>query len=187
MRKAIRKYWYLKTQYVYKHKFAAVGSGSFIHKPVQLDNVSSISIGSNVYIAEGAWLMGREGREQTLSIGSNTTIGHYSHIIGLHSLTIEKDVLIADKVFISDCTHEYKDISTPVIRQKIRMLAPVRIGEGSWLGENVCICGASIGKHCVIGSNSVVTADIPDYCVAVGSPARVVKKYSFEKNEWVRV
>lgn len=50
------------------------------------------------------------------------------------------------------------------------------IGEGSWIGENVCVCGANIGKHCVIGANSVVTKDIPDYSVAVGCPARIIKK-----------
>ena len=68
------------------------------------------------------------------------------------------------------------DINTPIKEQDISIVSPVVIGEGSWLGENVCVCGASIGKHCVIGANSVVTNDIPDYCVAVGAPARVIKK-----------
>jgi acetyltransferase-like isoleucine patch superfamily enzyme len=61
------------------------------------------------------------------------------------------------------------------------------IGEGSWLGENVCVIGASIGKHCVIGANSVVTKDIPDYSVAVGIPAKVIKKYNFNKCEWEKI
>ena len=64
----------------------------------------------------------------------------------------------------------------------------VIIGEGSWLGTNVVVVGkVSIGKHCVIGANSVVTKDIPDYSVAAGIPAKVIKKYDFEKKEWVRV
>lgn len=50
--------------------------------------------------------------------------------------------------------------------------------------ENVCVCGASIGKHCVIGANSVVTTDIPDYSVAVGSPAKVVKQFDFGEGIW---
>ena len=66
-------------------------------------------------------------------------------------------------------------------------MSEVTIGEDSWIGENVCICGASIGKHCVIGANSVVTKDIPDYCVAAGIPAKVIKKYNFEKNSWDRI
>jgi acetyltransferase-like isoleucine patch superfamily enzyme len=56
--------------------------------------------------------------------------------------------------------------------------------QGAWLGENVCVIGASIGKNSVIGANSVVTKNIPDYCVAVGSPAKVIKKYNVEKQIW---
>ena len=74
-----------------------------------------------------------------------------------------------------------------IYKQGVGSLSPVVIGEGSWLGENVCVCGAKVGKHCVIGANSVVTTDIPDYCVAVGSPAKVVKRFDFDRSEWVRV
>lgn len=64
----------------------------------------------------------------------------------------------------------------------------VIIGEGSWLGTNVVVVGkVRIGKHCVIGANSVVTKDIPDYSVAVGIPAKVIKKYDFANEEWVKV
>ena len=61
------------------------------------------------------------------------------------------------------------------------------IGEGSWLGEHVCVIGASIGKHCVIGANAVVVHDIPDYSVAVGAPARVIKKFNEDSNSWVMI
>ena len=60
----------------------------------------------------------------------------------------------------------------------------VQIGEGSWLGENVCVMGVSIGKHCVVGANSVVTKDFPDYCVIVGAPAKIIKRYCFEQQKW---
>jgi acetyltransferase-like isoleucine patch superfamily enzyme len=55
------------------------------------------------------------------------------------------------------------------------------------LGENVCILSASVGKHCVIGANSVVTHDIPDYSVVVGAPARVIKKYNFDTQRWEKI
>lgn len=59
----------------------------------------------------------------------------------------------------------------------------VSIGDGSYIGINAVIVGnVKIGKHCVIGANSVVTKDVPDYCVAVGSPAKVVKRYN--ENGW---
>ena len=187
MNRFVKKCWYLKTQTVYKSKFNSIGKRTLILKPVQLDSVGSVLLSDDVYVAEGAWIMGGSSSEITLKIDKGTTIGHYSHIIATHSVTIEQNVLIADKVFISDCTHGYEDVTKPVISQQIKALNPVVIGEGSWLGENVCVCGAKVGKHCVIGANSVVTTDIPDYCVAVGSPARIVKKYGFEKNEWFKV
>ena len=187
MNRFVKKCWYLKTQIVYKIMFNCIGKRSLILKPMQLDSVKTVSLDDDVYIAEGAWIMGGNGSHITLRISKGTTIGHFSHIIATHSVVIEDNVLVADKVFISDCTHSYEDISKPVVSQQINTLNPVVIGEGSWLGENVCVCGVKIGKHCVIGANSVVTSDIPDYCVAVGSPARVVKKYDFDKAEWVRI
>lgn len=186
--KIYRKYGYIVTQYCFKHRFGNIGRNSILFKPLQLNNTGSIYIDDNVSIYHYSWLMCLEDNsKEVIRIMDYATIGHFAHIIAKHSVTIEKDVLIADKVFISDCTHGYEDINTPVIKQDIKLLAPVVIGEGSWLGENVCVCGASIGKHCVIGANSVVTTDIPDYCVAVGSPARVVKKYDFDRKEWIKV
>ena len=73
------------------------------------------------------------------------------------------------------------------MEQPIIQNGTVEIGERSWLGENVCVLGAIIGKHCVIGANSVVTHDIPDYSVAVGAPAKVIRKYDFSSKEWIKV
>ena len=72
----------------------------------------------------------------------------------------------------------------PILKQKIKQIGTVVIGEGSWLGENVCVIGANVGKNCVIGANSVVTKDIPDYSVAVGVPAKVIKSYNFSSKKW---
>ena len=64
----------------------------------------------------------------------------------------------------------------------------VCIDEGSWIGEKVCILpGVTIGKKCIIGAGSVVTKDVPDYCIACGNPAKVIKKYDFDEHRWIRV
>jgi acetyltransferase-like isoleucine patch superfamily enzyme len=68
--------------------------------------------------------------------------------------------------------------------QPVTFTRKVEIGSGSWIGENACIIGAKVGENSVIGANSVVTKDIPDYCVAVGIPARVIRKYNREKKVW---
>ena len=63
----------------------------------------------------------------------------------------------------------------------------MHIGEGSWLGYNVIVLpNVTIGKHCIIGALSVVKTNIPPYSMAVGSPARIVKRFDFNRKEWVR-
>ena len=88
---------------------------------------------------------------------------------------------------LSDNTHEYRNIELAIKLQPVVDLNKVEIGKGTWLGQNVCVLGASIGKGCVIGSNSVVTKDIPDYCVAVGSPAKVIKRFDDVSGEWKHI
>lgn len=119
-----------------------------------------------------------------------TEIGEHSTISSCNRIIFGKDVLTGPHIFVADHNHEYIDPSIPVSEQGVRCKPSdeVVIGEGSWLGTNVVVVGnVHIGKHCVIGANSVVTKDIPDYSVAAGIPAKVIKRYDLEKNVWVRV
>ena len=150
---------------------------------LQLEGCKNIFIG-NVSIGYKVWLAAMpltEASECRLIIKDGCCIGNFNHIYATGELVIEKDVLTADKVYISDNLHGYEDFSLPIHRQPIQQKGHVTIGESSWLGENVCVVGASVGKHCVIGANSVVVKDIPDYSVMVGIPAKVVKQYNFEQ------
>ena len=115
-----------------------------------------------------------------MKIGKGSEIGERCRISIANSLVIGEKVLLSPNVYITDCDHEYRNIDIPVIDQGIVQKGQkVSIGEGSYIGINAVIAGdVKIGKHCVIGANSVVTKDIPDYCVAVGSPARVIKQYN---------
>lgn len=170
-----------------RSRFGHFGKKSRMYKPVQADGLENIFIEDNVVVHEGTWLAARPINVTCkLEINSGTTLGHFNHIYATQSIVIEKNVLTADKVYISDNLHNYEDVTMPVIKQSIKQCRPVVIGEGSWLGENVCIIGASVGKHCVVGANSVVTKDIPDFCVVVGAPARVIKRYDSEKKEWIK-
>jgi acetyltransferase-like isoleucine patch superfamily enzyme len=66
-----------------------------------------------------------------------------------------------------------------VLDQGVEQIEPVEIGDGAWLGQNVVVGpGVRIGRGAVIGANSVVLSDVPDHCVAVGAPARVVREVS---------
>lgn len=172
-----------------KRGFKLFGKKSNIDSPLYLFGKHNIEIGSNVSIHYKAWLQSLPltgENSSVLKIGDGTTIGDFNHIVATKSIVIEEHVLTANHVYITDNLHEYSDISIPIKNQPIKQLQAVVIGAHSWIGENVSIIGASIGKHCVIGANSVVTHDIPDYCVAVGSPAYIIKRYNFETEQWER-
>lgn len=172
----------------YGRKFRMLGRNTCLFQPMQINNPRGISIGDDVFIAHNAWLMGAVNIEAVgLVIQERTTIGHFAHIVALNSVVIENDVLIADRVFISDSTHTYDVLDVPIKNQPVKFLQPVVIGTESWIGENVCILGVSIGKHCIVASNSVVTKDIPDYCVVAGVPAKVIKKYDFKTKKWEKM
>jgi acetyltransferase-like isoleucine patch superfamily enzyme len=147
-----------------------------------------MKIGRGVRVEYKTWLAAvpkSENHNCCLEIGDGSAIGHFNHIYATKRISIGKSVLTADKVYISDNMHEFSDVSIPIINQHVRQISEVEIGDGTWLGENVCVIGAKVGKQSIVGANSVVTKDIPDYCVAVGAPARIVKRYSFDKKEWL--
>lgn len=181
-------------KYLYKKIFTLLYSSNFkyyankvsIIFPDIINGEEFISLHNNVIIEKGCWLLAHKQDDviPELIISEGVHIGRYSHIVALQRVVIDKNVLIADKVYISDNIHQYTDISTAIKNQKIEFKKEVYIGENSWIGENVSIVGASIGKHCVVGSNSVVTKDIMDYSVVVGIPAIYIKRYDVQTKQW---
>ncbi len=172
-------------KYVFKFK----GRNSYIFKGVRVDGAEYISIGENSTIQQFSWLYAGKHTEYTpeLIIGDNCAIGDFAHITAVNRVVIEDSVLMANRVYISDNLHEFTNHEVPIIDQAVIYKNEVIIGKGAWIGENVCIIGASVGKNCVIGANAVVTKSIPDYSVAVGSPAKVIKKYNLEQKKWIKV
>ncbi len=170
--------------------FGNFGRRAVILRPRGIEGIRRINIGEDVYIADGGLLAavpltGCDHCE--LTIGDGCKIGSNNHIYATHSIIFESEVLTAGGVYISDNVHGYEDPSVAILKQPVQQLAKVRIGKGAWLGQNVCVIGASIGRGSVIGSNSVVLQDIPDYCVAVGAPARIVRRLDQVSGAWTRI
>lgn len=118
-------------------------------------------------------------------IGNRTIIGIGNVIIG--PVTIGNNVMFAQNIVVSGLNHGYEDVSLPPSIQK-ENTAQITIGDDVWIGANsVITAGVTLGKHVVIGGGSVVTKSIPDYSVAVGNPAKVIKKYNFETERWEKV
>jgi acetyltransferase-like isoleucine patch superfamily enzyme len=114
--------------------------------------------------------------DPVISVGDRCLFGKGSGIVGHLRITIGDDVWTGHHVYITDQNHGYVDLDRP-ISQQVMPERPVTIGDGSWLGHGtVVLPGATIGRHVVIGANSVVTGEIPDNCVAAGVPARVIRR-----------
>lgn len=163
-----------------RFQFAFWGSKSRIEPFAKLTAPHLVCIGSRVHICEHAWLNSKDDRgngEPTLTIGDGTYIGRFVHINAWREVIIEKDVLIADRVFISDADHKFEDLEIPISRQGDEYKGSVIIKSGSWLGIGAVILpGVTIGLNSVVGANSVVTKDVPDYTIVAGIPARIIKQ-----------
>lgn len=159
----------------------------FVGSHASIKNGSRVTIGCGTRIEPYALLIPVQNDAQ-LQIGSQVIVGMFSRIACNNSVRIDDNTIMGPNVFISDFNHEYIDPDVPIRGQGETLGGRVHICSDSWLGTGVVVCGnVKIGKHCVIGANSVVTSDIPEYSVAVGAPARVIKKYNPLTSKWERV
>lgn len=174
-------------QFYYKPLLKKGGNKVSLFEPIRIEGGEYIALEDHVSIQSNSWLyaQNKNGADVVLSIGQGCVLGYNNHITAIKSVKIGKNVLTANNVYISDNYHAHDDIAVPIMKQEVKFKGAVEIGDGSWLGENVCVLGVKVGKNCVIGANSVVTKDVPDYSVAVGSPARIIKKYDINQQKWI--
>lgn len=181
---AIRRLWYITNRPQFKY----LGRKVLIKKSIFLSPFC-ISIFDNVFIHCNARIEGIKNYEgisfsPNIIIGQACSIQQNLHLTCANEVVIGKNTAIAANVTITDIHHPYEDINKPIEQQAIKV-SSVFIGEDCKIYNNVVILpGANIGKHCTIGANSVVSGIIPDYCVAVGIPARIIKRYNFSTKQW---
>jgi acetyltransferase-like isoleucine patch superfamily enzyme len=181
-----------KTNLIYKFKFKSIGKNCIIRNPLIIENPQFITLGNNVFIRDGIRLevvLGRNNKVPILSIGNNVNIEQNVHIVCQNKIVIGSNVSITANCAIVDATHPYEDIYA---EEKIgsRLLDEesfVEIGEGSFIGIGAIILpNVKIGKHVVVGANSVVSRDISDYSVVAGVPAKVIRSFDHNTNTWNR-
>ena len=134
--------------------------------------LARMEIGRWVHIGDGNSIRCHEG---SLKIGDKTVFGCNNVVNAYLDLEIGGSTLIADWCYICDFDHKMDDINLPIKDQGI-VKSPVRIGPDTWVAAKVTVLrGTSVGRGCVLGAHAVVKGEIPDYSIAVGSPAKVVK------------
>ena len=178
--------------FIYSFSFKKLGYKSVLSVPFLVEGAKYISIDNKVYVRSNAWMSALsqenyKSNDVKLSIGESTYIGRNAHIVALKNIRIGKDVLIGDNVYIADNYHVFDRIDLPYKDQGIGFKSQVVVGDGTWVGENVCIISSKIGKQCIVGANSLVIDDVPDYTMVAGSPARIIKKFNHRSKIWQRV
>ena len=176
------KFFWLLRAFIYKLFFKKIGFLTYIGKPIFLYGISRVELGKRVRIFPGA-------RIETHGLGKiiiddNVGIGQNFHIVAGGDLVIGKGTVISAEVFVNDMDNAYEEIGKNILEQEF-VVSKTSIGENCFIGIGAKImAGTTLGTQCIVGANSVIKGDYPDYCVIVGAPGKVVKKYNLESCVW---
>jgi acetyltransferase-like isoleucine patch superfamily enzyme len=163
-----------------ERRFHEFGEGSILHRPLWVYGPQQIAIGANSLILHGAWLSVEtpawEREAPTVRIGDRVGIRPWCSISASEGIVLEDDVILSAYSTVIDSDHTFGRGNPNVMHNPVET-APVHVGRGTWIGERVAVLkGSRIGACCIIGANSVVKGEIPPYSIAVGAPARVVRR-----------
>jgi acetyltransferase-like isoleucine patch superfamily enzyme len=183
-------------------RFANQPQNLKIDLPRRIINPESISIGDDVWLGPGSFITAvkqyppdcfrhADTHYDARSYAAQIHIGHRvtssgSLVVGAaQHVEIGDDVLLAMNVTILDNLHGYQTPDVPYKYQLLQRIAPVQVGRGCWIGQNVVILpSVKIGEMSIVGANSVVTQDIPARCIAAGAPARILKQWDEKSRSW---
>lgn len=173
--------------------FEKFSRSSSVTKGCKFVGKENICVGEDCCFGEGCEVFAYSSHFNTplhshLVIGNNVRITARCRITCAGNIVIGNNVLIAPDVMITDHNHGMNPTCDGGYSPQPLIIKDVKIEEGVWLGHRVCVLpGVTIGEHSIIGANSVVTRDIPSYSMAVGTPAKIIKKWNFEDEMWERV
>lgn len=159
-------------------RVSAWGRGSRIWPPATIAQGDGIAIGDEVTILEHAWLNTKGRREDgkpVLVIGSGSYIGRFVQINAWYEVIIEPNVIIGDRVYISDSEHHFEDRDVPIRLQGDFYKAPVRLCSGCWIGVGAVILpGVTVGRNSVVAANTVISKDVPDKTIVSGIRTQIL-------------
>lgn len=167
---------------LYAPFFGHFGLPSYLGKPIFFKGLRNVYIGKKVRMFPHLRMETQDGG--TIHIEDDVVISQNVHLTSAGNLIIGKSSLILANVFITNIDHNYDEIGVHVVKQKIT-IKETKIGENCFIGMGAAImAGTVLGKQCIVGANSVVRGIFPDYCVIVGAPAKIVKKFNPATQKW---
>lgn len=179
----------LVTRCWYKLRLRSLGRGTLIGKPL-FWTPEYLEVGDNVLIWPGCRLEGinhaslSEEAPPRIVLGNNVSFQQYCHITSAQQVEIGARTSVLFGVMITDTDHCYDQVGISPAMQPL-ITKPTIIDEDCFIGAGAIIqAGTRLGRHCIVGANAVVRGSFPDYCVIVGAPARIVKRYDLERCQW---
>jgi acetyltransferase-like isoleucine patch superfamily enzyme len=137
-----------------------------------------LEIGPEVLLEPDVWITAPGDARVRIGAGSFLNLGVM--VAAEDLVEIGAHCMLANGCFVSDANHRHDDPDRPITWQGFESKGPTRIGDNCWLGANVVVTsGVTIGERCVIGANSVVTHDIAAFSIAVGLPAKTIRRVEY--------
>lgn len=163
-----------------------IGKGIYVGRRATIRGLNHIDFGKNVRIGNDIRIQ-MYRKDATLYLGENVYMGNRNSFLLGGNITIGDDTLLASDILVSSENHGNNPKDSLSYGKQELICKDVVVGRGCWIGEKaILLPGVSIGDKSIIGAGSVVTKDVPAYCIAVGNPARVIKRYDFEKKKWMK-
>lgn len=159
------------------------GRGTIIRRKARLDIIPSKKcvLGYRCIVEDYAIINNGMG---DILIGDYSQVTSRVKLVG--PVTLGKHVIIGSGAQVTGLTHNYTDVDKPIALQGVTPNRTV-VEDDVWIGGNSCINqGITIGTHCIVAAGSVVTKSVPPYSVVGGNPARILRRYDFERKEWVK-
>lgn len=164
-----------------------------IDRPHRISGHHSITIGDRTWIGSEALITpifeyaGQRFSPQ-ISIGKDVYIGPRLYLAAVGRVAIGDGCVLSENVYINDSSHGLNPEAGLLMKQALVHEGSVELGEGCFLGyRSAVLPGVHLGAHCVVGINSVVTRSFPAYSMVAGSPARLIKTWSTDKQDWIAV
>ncbi|HEX9402557.1 MAG TPA: acyltransferase [Anaeromyxobacter sp.] len=180
------------SRWILRLRLKSFGKNSFVSPFVEILGPNHVSIGSRVNIRHDTCLLAIEryagvAHAPSISVGDGTYIGQYCTVSCINHVHIGADVTFGDNVYVADSAHGFSPPDRHVMDQPL-VKGSITIGDRAWLGKNTVVThNVTIGEGAVVGANSFVNRDVPPYTIVAGNPAVPVKRYDFEKAQWVKV
>ena len=180
----------LITRPIDRMRFLRFGKGATLERPAYITGASAIAVGPRARISAYSRIVAflPEPGVVRIDIGARALISPWVHISAAELVKIGDDVAIGSFSWITDHDHDISDPTCGVDTHRRIVVSPTILEDRVYIGERVSVLrGVRIGEGSIVGANSVVIRDIPPYCIAVGAPARVVKRFDLDRRVWVRV